>query len=83
MSETTIVHLLRHGEVHNPEGVLYGRPPGYHLSDLGQEMAQRVAEAIKDRDITHLVVLAAGAGPGDRAPAGRGPRARDRSPTSG
>jgi broad specificity phosphatase PhoE len=51
---TTIVHLLRHGEVHNPEGVLYGRRDGYHLSDLGHEMAQRVADTIGDRDITHL-----------------------------
>ena len=55
MSDTTTVHLLRHGEVHNPEGVLYGRRDGYHLSDRGQEMARVVAEAIKDRDITHLV----------------------------
>jgi broad specificity phosphatase PhoE len=54
MPETTIVHLLRHGEVHNPEGVLYGRRDGYHLSDLGQQMAQRVADTIGDRDITHL-----------------------------
>ena len=29
-----VVHLVRHGEVHNPDGVLYGRLPGYHLSDL-------------------------------------------------
>ena len=29
----TIVHLMRHGEVHNPEGILYGRLPGYRLSD--------------------------------------------------
>ena len=41
----TIVHLLRHGEVHNPEGVLYGRRAGYHLSDLGRQMAERVADA--------------------------------------
>ena len=56
MSETpdTIVHLLRHGEVHNPDGVLYGRRDGFHLSDLGQQMAEQVADAIKDRDITHL-----------------------------
>lgn len=53
--ETTIVHLLRHGEVYNPEGVLYGRMPGYHLSELGQKMAQRVADTIADRDIVHLV----------------------------
>ncbi|HJR38956.1 MAG TPA: histidine phosphatase family protein [Nocardioidaceae bacterium] len=51
----TVVHLLRHGEVHNPTGVLYGRMPGYHLSDLGQEMAQRVADTIGDRDITAVV----------------------------
>jgi broad specificity phosphatase PhoE len=53
-AETTIVHLLRHGEVHNPEGVLYGRRDGYHLSDLGRQMAQRVADTIGDRDIIHL-----------------------------
>jgi broad specificity phosphatase PhoE len=53
--ETTTVHLLRHGEVHNPSGVLYGRLPGYHLSDLGREMAQRIADHLADNDITHLV----------------------------
>ena len=51
----TVVHLLRHGEVHNPEGVLYGRRDGFHLSDLGRQMAQRIAESIGDRDITYLV----------------------------
>jgi broad specificity phosphatase PhoE len=51
----TIVHLLRHGEVHNPEGVLYGRRDGFHLSELGQRMARRVAESIGDRDIVHMV----------------------------
>ena len=55
MSDRTTVHLLRHGEVHNPEGVLYGRLPGYHLSELGLQMAQRVADAVGDRDITHVV----------------------------
>jgi broad specificity phosphatase PhoE len=52
---TTVVHMLRHGEVYNPEGVLYGRLPGYHLSDVGRQMADRVAETVKDRDITYLV----------------------------
>jgi broad specificity phosphatase PhoE len=51
----TIVHLLRHGEVHNPEGVLYGRRDGFHLSELGQRMARRVAASIGDRDIVHMV----------------------------
>ena len=54
MGVQTIVHLLRHGEVHNPAGVLYGRRDGFHLSDLGQQMAQRIAESIGDRDITHM-----------------------------
>lgn len=55
MTEKTIVHLMRHGEVRNPEGVLYGRLPDYHLSDLGVQMAERVAESLTGRDITHLV----------------------------
>ena len=55
-ADRTIVHLMRHGEVYNPHGVLYGRRPGYHLSDLGKQMAAKVAESVKDRDITHLRV---------------------------
>ena len=50
----TTVHLLRHGEVLNPTGILYGRMPGYLLSDLGHQMAKRVAETIADRDITQV-----------------------------
>lgn len=55
MSTRTTIHLMRHGEVHNPEGVLYGRLSGYNLSDLGHQMAAAVAESLKARDITHLV----------------------------
>jgi len=55
MSEQTVVHLMRHGEVHNPGGVLYGRMSGFHLSQLGTRMAEKVAASIGDRDITHLV----------------------------
>jgi broad specificity phosphatase PhoE len=51
----TVVHLLRHGEVHNPEKVLYGRLPGYPLSDRGQRMAKAVAIALAPHDITHVV----------------------------
>ncbi|HEX2316096.1 MAG TPA: histidine phosphatase family protein [Thermomonospora sp.] len=54
MSEKTIVHLLRHGEVHNPEGVLYGRLPGYRLSEDGVLMAQAVAKWFTDHDVTAL-----------------------------
>ncbi len=54
-SDVTVVHLMRHGEVHNPEGVLYGRLPDFHLSELGKEMAERVADHLSGRDITHVV----------------------------
>jgi broad specificity phosphatase PhoE len=55
VSETTVVHLLRHGEVHNPSGVLYGRLPGYRLSELGRRMADRIAEHLTGEDVTHVV----------------------------
>jgi broad specificity phosphatase PhoE len=58
----TVVHLLRHGEVHNPAKVLYGRMPDFHLSDLGREMAVRAAEALAGRDVALVV-----ASPLDRA----------------
>ncbi|WP_066360925.1 histidine phosphatase family protein [Herbidospora mongoliensis] len=54
MTETTVVHLLRHGEVYNPTGVLYGRLPGFHLSDNGRAMADMVAKSIANRDIVTL-----------------------------
>lgn len=58
----TVVHVLRHGEVHNPEGVLYGRLPDFHLSDRGRQMADRAAQALAGRDIARVV-----ASPLDRA----------------
>ncbi|GII81326.1 phosphoglycerate mutase [Sphaerisporangium rufum] len=54
MTDTTVVHLLRHGEVHNPQGVLYGRLPGYHLSENGRAMAEVVAKALAGRDVVAL-----------------------------
>lgn len=54
-TEQTVVHVLRHGEVDNPTGVLYGRLPDYHLSELGWEMAERVGAHLADRDVTHVV----------------------------
>lgn len=50
----TVVHLLRHGEVFNPDGVLYGRLPGYKLSDLGHRMAERAAGFFALRDIAEV-----------------------------
>jgi broad specificity phosphatase PhoE len=72
----TVVHLLRHGEVYNPQGILYGRAPGFVLSDRGQAMAERVAERIGDRDITHVV-----SSPLERAQQTAAPLARVRGVT--
>ncbi len=48
----TIVHMMRHGEVRNPDAILYGRLPGFHLSDTGRAQARKVADALADHDIT-------------------------------
>jgi broad specificity phosphatase PhoE len=50
----TVVHVLRHGEVFNPEKILYGRLPGYKLSDLGTQMALAAANSLEGRDVTHV-----------------------------
>ncbi len=55
MSTRTIIHLMRHGEVHNPDGVLYGRLPEYYLSELGHQMAKAAAEWLSKNEIVHLV----------------------------
>jgi len=51
----TVVHLLRHGEVHNPGRILYGRLPGFRLSEDGQQMACDAAEALRGRDVAEVV----------------------------
>lgn len=51
----TIVHVLRHGEVHNPKGILYGRLPGFQLSVTGRAQAQAVARSLVDHDIALVV----------------------------
>jgi broad specificity phosphatase PhoE len=51
----TTVHLLRHGEVFNPDRVLYGCLPGYRLSDLGVAQAKLAAEFLAQRPIGRLV----------------------------
>ena len=53
--DVTVVHFVRHGLVHNPEGILYGRLPDFHLSAAGRAMAERVAETLADRPVRALV----------------------------
>jgi broad specificity phosphatase PhoE len=55
MTEKTIVNVMRHGEVQNPDKILYGRLPDFHLSERGRAQAQAVAQWLAGRDITYLV----------------------------
>ena len=51
----TTVHLLRHGEVANPNRILYGRLPGFQLSELGERQADAAAKWLAERDLGYLV----------------------------
>ncbi len=55
MTKRTTVHLVRHGEVHNPTKVLYGRLPGFRLSDRGLEQAAVTARFLAGRDIAAVI----------------------------
>lgn len=50
-----VVHFVRHGEVFNPSKVIYGRLPGYSLSELGHRQAKAVAEVLSAREISAIV----------------------------
>lgn len=52
--EPTLVHVCRHGQVDNPEHVLYGRRPGFGLSPLGRQMADRLGAFFAERPLTLL-----------------------------
>jgi broad specificity phosphatase PhoE len=46
MSHDQLVYLVRHGEVDNPDGIVYADLPGYGLSDLGRSQAAQTARRI-------------------------------------
>lgn len=52
------VHLVRHGHVHNPDALLYGRLPNFHLSDTGRHMADAVAEYFVETGLPVARVIA-------------------------
>lgn len=47
----TTIHLVRHGEVDNPKGILYGRLPNFGLTERGHEMARRVGEHFAEAEV--------------------------------
>ena len=71
MSERTVVHLLRHGEVHNPDKILYGRIAGFRLSDNGRDQADIVAKALAEEDAAAGTIVLADGQMAGRGLAGR------------
>lgn len=53
-SMSSTVHVVRHGEVENPNKILYGRQPGWRLSQRGQEMAEVIGDWSKAIDLGAL-----------------------------
>lgn len=71
MTQLTTVHLVRHGEVDNPDGIIYGRRDGFHLTALGHAMAEGVGRYFADRDVRAVI-----ASPLERAMETAAPTAR-------
>ena len=56
ISMSSTVHVARHGEVENPQKILYGRQPGWRLSSRGQQMAEVLGEWSKSIELGALHV---------------------------
>lgn len=54
-SATTRIFLIRHAEVENPHGILYGHLEGFHLSALGRAQAAAIGDEIRDEGLTRIV----------------------------
>lgn len=53
--DATRISLVRHGSVHNPSNIFYGRLPGFSISKRGFLEAGRAASALKDVNIEQIV----------------------------
>jgi broad specificity phosphatase PhoE len=51
---TTTILGVRHGEVHNPGGVIYAGLSGFGLSEAGRAQAAEAAEALRDIGVTAI-----------------------------
>jgi broad specificity phosphatase PhoE len=50
----TVLHLVRHGQVDNPQKIVYGRQRGWRLSDRGRQEAEAVARHLGGRPIARV-----------------------------
>ncbi|MEM7535428.1 MAG: histidine phosphatase family protein [Chloroflexota bacterium] len=49
------LYFVRHGEVHNPQGIVYGRLPGFGLSETGRIQIEQVAQVLRTRGPFHAL----------------------------
>lgn len=47
----TVIYLCRHGEVYNPKQVIYGRMPGFPLSEEGRKQAHALGKHLSDKKL--------------------------------
>jgi broad specificity phosphatase PhoE len=50
----TVLHLVRHGQVDNPQKIVYGRQRGWRLSDRGRSEAEAVARHLGARPVARV-----------------------------
>jgi broad specificity phosphatase PhoE len=50
----TIIHFVRHGEVHNPDQILYSRLPDFRLSENGRQQAEAAGNFLAQRPISAI-----------------------------
>ena len=50
----TTIYFIRHGKVHNPDNILYGRLPNFGLSEKGKLQIEKTAEFLQDKHIDKL-----------------------------
>src|SRR5258706_2000196 len=48
------IYLVRHGDIQNPQQIVYCRLPGIPLSDLGKQEAHTNALYLKDKQISGI-----------------------------
>jgi broad specificity phosphatase PhoE len=54
MAAPLTIYIMRHGEVHNPENILYGRLPNYHLSEVGRGQASAAAHVLSEKKLAAI-----------------------------
>lgn len=50
----TTIYLVRHGEVYNPTRIVYGRIPGFKLSETGRGQAKKLGDHLKSKKLSAI-----------------------------